>query len=127
MAKIKPLFTIKSYGLYTEWEHNSRELPKIIKHTHEICAKIGVEFGFILLVKKAKGEMLEYCIEHPPFTDEEGEVVPPFKGVYFVNSNNFQFFLGDTIWEPIENKRGEWILTVRYKGEKVACETFHLY
>lgn len=127
MPKIKPEFTIKSWGLYTAWNRESKELPKIIKHTQEIRAEIGVEFGFILAVKKGKGEMLEFLIEHPPFTDESGEVMPPFEGAYFVNSNDFQFFLGDTVWEPVEDKRGEWVLTVNYRGKEVARKSFYLY
>lgn len=66
MPRLKPEFEICSYGLYTAWDRESKLLPKIIKHTLEIEAEPGVEFGFILSVKKAKGEVLEYCIEHPP-------------------------------------------------------------
>jgi len=127
MPKIKPEFTIQSYGLYTAWDRNSKQLPKIIKHTFQIPAEVGVEFGFILSVKKAKGEVLEYCIDHPPFPDDSGEIMPPFEGSYFVNSNDFQFFLGDTVWEPVDDKRGEWILSVRYKEEVIARKTFQLY
>lgn len=126
MPKAKPEFLIKSYGLYTAWDRETKELPKIVKHTLEIPAEIGVEFGFILSVKRAKGEILEYCIEHPPFVDETGEISPPFEGTYFVNSNDFQFFLGDTVWEPVEDKRGTWVLTVRYKGKEVARKQFEL-
>lgn len=126
MPKIKPEFEIKSYGLYTAWDRNSKLLPKVLKHTLDIQAEIGVEFGFILSVKKGKGETLEYCIDHPPFKDESGEVMAPFEGTYFINSNDFQFFLGDTIWEPVEDKRGEWLLTVSYKGEVVARKSFQL-
>lgn len=126
MPRNKPIFEIKSYGLYTAWDRESKALPKIIKHTLEIPAETGVEFGFILSVKKLKGEVLEFRIDHPPFPDETGEIMPPFEGTYFVHSNDFQFFLGDTVWEPIENKRGEWTLTVSYKGKEVARKSFLL-
>ncbi|MDH6356449.1 DUF3859 domain-containing protein [Parabacteroides sp. PF5-9] len=126
MPKIKPTFEIKSYGLYTQWDRASKALPKIIRHTLDIPAEIGVEFGFILSVKGGKGESLDFRIDHPPFPDEKGEITPPFEGVYFVNSNDFLFFLGDTVWEPIENKRGEWILSVLYKGKEVARKSFHI-
>lgn len=126
MAKQKPEFIIKSYGLYTTWDRTSKTLPKIIKHTLEIPAEIGVEFGFILSVKRAKGELLAYCIDHPDFKDEKGEVMPAFEGSYFVNSNDFQFFLGDTVWEPVADKRGEWVLTVSHKGKEVARKVFLL-
>lgn len=92
MPKINPKFEIKSYGLYTAWKRESKELPKIQKHTLNIPAEIGVEFGFILSVKGGKGEVLDFCIDHPPFPDESGEIMPPFTGIYFVNSNDFLFF-----------------------------------
>jgi len=127
MPRLKPEFEIKSYGLYTAWDRESKNLPKIIKHTLEIPAEVGVEFGFILSVKRAKGEVLEFCIDHPSFCDEKGNVMPSFEGAYFINSNDFQFFLGDTVWEPVEDKRGEWTLTVSYKGREVARKSFSLY
>lgn len=127
MSRNKPIFEVKSYGLYTPWDRKSKLLPKIIKHTLEIPAEIGVEFGFILSVKRLKGEELDFRIDHPPFPDEEGNIMPPFEGSYFVNSNDFQFFLGDTVWAPIEDKRGEWCLSVSYKGKEVAGKSFHLY
>lgn len=126
MPKLKPEFIIKSYGLYTAWDRESKLLPKIIKHTLEIPAELGVEFGFILSVKRGKGEILEYRIEHPPFTDDTGNVAPPFEGTYFVNSNDFQFFLGDTVWEPIEDKKGIWTLSVSYKEKEIAKKSFLL-
>ncbi|MCD8265333.1 MAG: DUF3859 domain-containing protein [Tannerellaceae bacterium] len=52
MPKINPEFTILSYGLYTPWDRNSKELPKVLRHTLDIPAAIDVEFGFILSVKK---------------------------------------------------------------------------
>lgn len=127
MPKIAPVFSIKSYGLYTAWDRRSKDLPKIIKHTLDIPAELGVEFGFILSVKKGKGEILEYCIDHPPFCDEDGKVMPPFVGTYFVNSNDFEFFLGDTIWEPADDKRGTWTLVVSYKGKEVARKCFNIF
>jgi len=127
MPKIKPEFTIKSYGLYTAWDKESKSLPKIVKHTLEIPAGLGVEFGFILSVRKGKGEVLSYRIDHPPFVDDNGEVMPPFEGTYFVNSNDFQFFLGDTVWEPVEDKKGLWTLSVSYKDKEVVSKRFLLF
>lgn len=118
---------MKSYGLYTEWERNSKALPKIIKHTTEIPVEIGVEFGFIISVKKGKGILLDYIIEHPPFNDDKGELSPPFEGSYFVNSNDFEFFLGDTVWEPLEDKAGIWTLSVMYNGKTIAVKSFNLF
>lgn len=127
MPKISPVFSMKSYGLYTEWKRNSKALPKIIKHTTEIPVEIGVEFGFIISVKKGKGILLDYIIEHPPFNDDKGELAPPFEGSYFVNSNDFEFFLGDTVWEPIEDKAGIWTLSVMYNGKIIAVKSFNLF
>lgn len=124
MPKSVPTFTILSYGRYTAWDRSSRQLPKIIKHTLDIPLELGVEFGFILSVKRGKGEVLEYVIEHPPFCDEDGVPMPSFEGSYFVNSNDFQFFLGDTVWEPLADKAGLWTLIVRYKGREVARKSF---
>ena len=111
MPRLKPEFEICSFGLYTAWDRESKELPKIRKHTLEIHAETGVEFGLILSVKKAKGEVLEYRIDHPPFTDEQGNIAPPFEGHYYISSNDFRFFLGDTVWEPVEDKKGIWKLS----------------
>ena len=105
MPRLKPEFEICSFGLYTAWDRESKELPKIRKHTLEINAETGVEFGLILSVKKAKGEVLEYRIDHPPFTDEQGNIAPPFEGTYYISSNDFRFFLGDTVWEPVEDRK----------------------
>jgi len=127
MPKAKPKFAIQSYGLYTPWNRESKELPKIIRHTTDIPVEIGVEFGFILSVKGAKGEMLDFCIQHPPFMDKNGRETPSFDGSYFVNSNDFYFFLGDTVWEPVEDKRGDWVLSVSYNGKEIAGKVFHLY
>lgn len=54
MPRLKPEFEICSFGLYTAWDRESKELPKIRKHTLEIHAETGVEFGLILSVKKQK-------------------------------------------------------------------------
>lgn len=69
---------------------------------------------------------MEYVIEHPPFCDENGVLTPPFEGTYFVGSNDFQFFLGDTVWEPLADKAGLWTLIVRYKGREVAKKSFYI-
>lgn len=127
MPKIAPVFSIRSYGLYTAWDRESKTLPKIIKHTLDIPAEVGIEFGYILSVKKAKGEVLDFSIEHPPFCDENGELMPPFVGTYFINSNDFEFFLGDTIWEPVDDKKGIWTLIVSYKGKEVVRKSFNIF
>ena len=85
---------------------------------------IDIEFGYILHIKGAKGKEVEFIMKHPPFTDDEGNIRPDFEGSYFINSNDWQFFLGDTIWGPIEDKCGQWILTTYMDGKEIAKKSF---
>jgi len=126
MGKRKPVIKMYSYGEYSRWDRNSREIPKILHFATEIEAETGTEFGYVLHVKQAKGEMLTFKIEHPPFKDAQGNESPPFTGEQFVNTNDFEFYLGDCIWDPVEDKLGEWILTTYYKGKIVSQKTFKL-
>ena len=116
----KPKFTWKivSYGIYVNWDRDSKDLPDIVKFSETIPARIGVEFGYILNIKKAKGKKLYFCIEHPPFTDEKGDVMPSFSGELYVRTNDWHFFLGDTIWEPVHDKVGEWVTPYPRRGER---------
>jgi hypothetical protein len=117
MAKKKIETELYSYGIYERWNRNSKDLPKLIKITEEIPLELDIEFGYVIRIKGAKGKRIQFEIDHPPFTDKNGKVEPPFNGEYFVNSNNYEFFLGDTIWEPIYNKKGEWKLTTWLDGK----------
>ena len=111
MAKRKISAEIYSYGIYTSWNRDSRELPKILEITDRIPITPDVEFGCVIKIKGAKGKTIQFRIDHPPFKDEKGEIAPPFTGEYFINSNDYEFFLGDTVWEPYENKAGIWELS----------------
>ena len=73
MSKRKPEFRIYSYGEYTPWNRESRDIPKILDFSTEIDAAIGTEFGYVLQIKNGKGEKLEFKIDHPPFKNENGE------------------------------------------------------
>jgi len=115
-----------SYGQYTEWHNHYKELPKISKFTHDIPCRIGSEFGYILNIKKGKGKKIEFRIKHPSFSDSMGNPADDFIGVEHINSNNWNFFLGDTIWEPIEDKAGDWQITAMIDNEIVADKTFNL-
>lgn len=112
-----------SCGLYDGWDRDSKELPKLIKITNEIEAALNVEFGYILRIRNARNRKITFRIEHPPFTDSSGERAPPFEGELYVKTNDFRFFLGDTIWAPVEDKRGAWRLMTWLDGEAVADET----
>ncbi len=126
MAKRRPTFKIYSYGEYSKWDRESREIPKILDFTTEIEASIGTEFGYVLHIKNGKGESVQFRIDHPPFLDEKGQVTPPFTGEQFIRTNDFEFYLGDCIWEPLEDKKGKWELTSWYQGKIVANKIFNL-
>src|SRR5690554_491907 len=96
------------YGEYEMWDRGSKKLPRIRRITHTVVAQLDVEFGYTLKIQKCKGQMLSFCIEHPPFLDEHGAIVPPFVGEVFINSNSYFFYLGDCVWSPVHDKIGAW-------------------
>jgi len=126
MAKKNPEVSMHSHGLYDGWNRESKELPKLLKITTEIDAALDVEFGYILRIRNARNSRITFLIEHPPFTDTDGEVALPFEGELYVKTNDFRFFLGDTIWAPVENKRGSWRLVTWIDEKKVADKTLQL-
>lgn len=121
-----PEVEIISYGQYTRWDRNSRELPELVELRSEIPADIDVEFGMVLEIRGAKGRYLTFRIDHPPFEDAGGNIAAPFEGTYQVKSSPFRFFLGDSIWAPADNKKGDWKLSVFFDGELVASKTLTL-
>lgn len=126
MAKRRPDFKLYSFGEYSKWDKNSKEIPKILNITNEIEAEAGTEFGYVLEIKHAKGETITFKIEHPPFKDEQGNLMPPFTGEQFIGVNNYTFYLGDCIWEPVADKLGTWELSTFHKGKLVAHKIFRL-
>lgn len=115
-----PDVEIISYGKYTRWNASSRDLPELEELTYEIKAELDVEFGMLVEIRHGKGRYLEYIIHHPPFNDASGELAPSFVGEYQVKSNPFRFFLGDTVWEPVDDKRGIWELIIKIDKQVVA-------
>ena len=113
MAKKKFEFELYSYGEYAEWNRESKSIPKLLAITDVIKAETGTEFGYVLRIKKAKGKRIDFRIEHPPFKDEHGKVMPPFTGQIYINRNNYEFFLGDAIWDPPHDKMGTWTLITK--------------
>ena len=83
-----------------------------------------IEFGFIINCKKAKGNKLRYCIFHPDIPDDKGDIMPPFEGDVYVENNDWDFYLGDTIWPPLENKLGDWRMIIELDGKVLAEKTF---
>ena len=126
MAKKKPEVTLHSHGLYDGWDRESKALPNLLRITREIEAAPDVEFGYILRIRNARNSKITFRIEHPPFKGADGEIAPPFVGELYVKNNDFRFFLGDTIWSPVEDKRGAWRLITWLDGEKVADEILNL-
>jgi hypothetical protein len=126
MAKKRQDVQLYSYGLYDEWNRESKELPGLVKMTTEIEAALEVEFGYVLRIRGARNSKITFRIEHPPFKDSAGEIAAPFEGELYVKTNDFRFFLGDTIWEPVADKRGDWRLITWLDGQLVADKTLTL-
>ncbi len=126
MKKKKIDIDLYSYGEYTNWDRESRDLPKITNITDTIEAKIGTEFGYVLKIKGCKGKKLEFRMIHPPFKDEAGNIRPDFTGDYYIKSNDYSFFLGDHVWAPLHDKLGSWQLITYMDGKVIADKTLFL-
>lgn len=124
MPRRIPKISIANYGRYSTWDKRSRELPKLIKYTSTIEAVDGNEFGIIIDVDNLKGKVLNFIIKHPPILDDDGNLLPYFKGDLHVKTNHTQFFVGDGIWLPIENKLGEWEVVILYEKKEVVSQKF---
>lgn len=124
MAKIKPLVSMQSYGIYTQWDSSSKELPQIQSFTTKVPAKLDIEFGFIINIKKAKGEKIHFCIYHPDIPDDDGIAMALFEGTEYIKNNDWHFYLGDTLWQPINNKIGDWRMTIELNSKIIADKTF---
>lgn len=137
MAKQKADVKIESCGLYTPLDKKGKDLPKLVRFTDEIPCELGVEFGYILHIRRGRGMKLTFQIDPPPFF-KNGEIdltvaeqsslrdTAPFTGELYVRSNDWKFFLGDTTWEPIEDKAGDWRIRTWLDGDLVADRTLTL-
>lgn len=114
ISKLRMLFEISSYGIFHNWDEESKTLPKIKTFTTNIPAQIDVEFGFIL---KAKGKRLDWTIYHPKVPNENGHIMPPFEGVVYVRNNDWEFYLDDTVWAPFHDKVGDWRIVIECEGK----------
>lgn len=126
MAKKKIDIRMVSYGIYSTFDKTTKQLPKIQEFTTTIPARLGVEFGYILEIKKARGKWISFEMEHPPFLNDEGQVSPTFTGEEFINASEYRFFLGDTFWLPLEDKVGTWRLKTYLDGELIADKKFEM-
>ncbi len=127
MAKPRPEIEIDTYGIYRDWDADSKELPRIAEFTTRVPAVVGIEFGFVVKIKRAKNSKLTYCIDHPGILDDAGVVRAPFDGTVYVKTNDWSFYLGDTIWEPIDDKLGNWHMWLKLGDKTIAEKTFELF
>lgn len=127
MAKRSPIVEISSYGIYSQWDSKSKHLPKIREFTTKVPAEVDIEFGFVVNIKKAKGAVIEYCIDHPGITNKKGQLLEAFTGELHINSNDWDFYLGDTIWEPLDDKAGKWRMTLSLDSRVIAEKTFTVF
>jgi hypothetical protein len=127
MPKRKPEIRIRSYGIYDGWDSESKDLPKIAEFTTDVPAVIDIEFGMVVNIKGAKNQLLIYCIDHPGILGSDGKPRSPFDGEVHIRSNDWNFYLGDTIWPPIADKLGPWRMTLQLNGEIIAEKTFSVF
>ena len=126
MAKQKPIIKMQTYGIHSHWDAKSKALPKIKQFTTDIPAEIDIEFGFIINIKKARGSKIRYCINHPGLVDEQGNLRAAFTGEVHVTNNDWDFYLGDTIWAPISGKCGPWKMSIELGNSVIAEKTFNV-
>ena len=127
MPKRKPEVRLRSYGIYSQWDSHSKELPDVVEITHRIPASIDIEFGMVLQIQGAKNQQLYYCIDHPGILDDQGQVRPSFDGTVYVKTNDWNFYLGDTIWSPINDKLGTWRMWVELDGRVIGEKSFEVF
>lgn len=127
MAKKKPEIELYSYGIYTAWDALSKEIPRLLEMTSKIPIKDGIEFGYVLKIKKAKGAKIYLEIHHPPIKDKNGDLMPVFKAELYVSSNDFIYFQGDSVWEPLGEKAGIWTLITFMDKKEIARKKFELF
>ncbi|NKF49221.1 DUF3859 domain-containing protein [Shewanella sp. WXL01] len=127
MSKLKASVQIIQAGIFSQWDSQSTELPRFLKATVHVPAEIDIEFGFVTRIKKAKNQKLRYCIYHPDIPDADGNIRAPFDGEVYIKENDWRFYLGDTIWAPIDNKTGNWRMTLELNGKVVADKTFKVH
>ncbi|MEM8496133.1 MAG: DUF3859 domain-containing protein [Planctomycetota bacterium] len=126
MARKRPVIQEVNYGLYERFDAKGKGLPKLLAFTTAVPAVMGQEFGFIIKIKHGRGLRIDFEIDHPQVPDQDGEVMAPFRGEVFVRGSDFDFFLGDALWEPIESMLGEWTLSTKLDGKEVNRRTFEV-
>lgn len=126
MARRRPEVKEVSYGLYERFDADAKELPKLDRFATTVPLRVGQEFGYVLKIKHGRGLKIDFEIAHPRVPGPDGMARPPFTGEQYVRTSDFDFFLGDALWEPLEAMCGEWTLTTRLDGRQVAQRTFEV-
>jgi len=124
MARRRVRASLRSYGIYRPWDGKRGSVPQLVAFGDRVPARVGVEFGLVLRVQDASGAVLDWRIDHPPFPGRDGKPEPPFVGTFSVKGNDFDFYLGDTVWEPVADKCGPWTMSVSLAGEELASRSF---
>jgi hypothetical protein len=114
---------MKSFGIYERFDNDAKDLPRFQERTSKIPGRENIEFGYVLRITGGKGKKLTFQIDHPPFTDDAGEIRPPFTGEMYINSNDYKFYLGDRVWLPVEDKLGPWRLRTFCDEKMIADKT----
>ena len=127
MSKRRPVVRKRSHGVYSTWDSEAKELPRFIEVADQIPARIDIEFGMVVNIMHGKNCLLEYRIKHPGILDDAGRIRPAFDGELYVKSNDWDFYLGDTIWSPIDDKLGIWEMSIQLDGVLVAEQAFEVY
>lgn len=124
MARKRPAVSEVSYGLYAPFDKRGKALPEHLTFTTSVPPQAGQEFGYIVKIKHGRGLKIDFEIDHPRIPGDDGQPMPPFRGEEFVRTNDFDFYLGDALWEPLGHMLGAWKLTTRLDGKVVAQRTF---
>ncbi len=114
-----------SYGRY-EGAPQKGEIPALKEVTDRIPARCGEEFGMVLRVLGGRGHCLDYEIRHPRILNDKGAALPIFRGNVPLLQNDYRVFIGDGLWDPVEDKVGKWTISSEVAGYKGPAVVFHI-
>lgn len=113
---------LRSYGIYEPYD--GTHIPQIRSFTDQVPAIAGTEFGCVLEISGGRGAVLDWRISHPPFKDRRGRPVPDFSGELHVRTKRYQVFVGDAVWEPVDECCGLWTVAVHHQGRLLVSQAF---
>jgi len=136
-----PNVVVSNYGTYAAREVANEPDPQapngeralvagwvFLEETRDICARIGVNYGFELRQlgnPPGRRWLLDYVIDHPPVLGTDGRVH---------RHESYTTHLGDAPdllgWEYRHTNTlvaGDWTWTVTYRGALVTRQTFHVH